>query len=266
MRTLEWLQDLYINEINLVNKYVAPYKTYPMKNPGRAHHGFLYTLKGIEVYHFEDRTLEATPDSILYIPRGEKYTIDLKGEVSEVITLDFEPKELFWDIRPFCLSFGADMTLRPCFLEMQTLWRKKEPHHSAACMVEIYKVVAAMIRHKVSYPSSATYPRIRSAVEYLHAHYLDSNFRIEELSRIAEISPRYFERLFAEEFHLSPKEYVTRLKLELAKELLMHEKNTVAAIAEQLGYNDIYHFSKMFKTKLGVSPSEYRRRNVEHLG
>ena len=261
MRTLDWLQNLYINEINLVIKYIAPAKDYPMKNPGRSHHGLLYTYKGTEVYHFCDRTIEAVPDSILYIPKGEKYTIELKGEVSEVITLDFEPKEL-GEMRPFCIPFGSNLTLRPCFSEMEAAWRKREPDHSALCKMEIYRAVAAMIRHKVFYSSSTSYERIHDAVVYLHEHYLDRDFKIEELSRIAGMSQRYFEVLFSDEFESSPKEYATRLKLELAKELLLNEKNTVTSIADQLGYNDIYHFSKIFKVKMGVSPSEYRRKNI----
>ena len=262
MRILEWLQSLYINEINLVNKYIAPKKDYPMKNHGRSHHGFLYTCKGSEIYHFHDRTIEASPDSILYIPKGEKYTIELKGEVSEVITLDFEVKPME-DIRPFCIQPGVDIALRSCFADAELAWRKKEPDSSAFCKIQFYEAVAAMIRHKLFYSSSATYGKIRDAVVYLHEHYLDRNFKIEELSRLSDMSPRYFEMLFAGEFRMSPKEYVTHLKLELAKELLLNEKNTVTSIAEQLGCSDIYHFSKIFKNKMGISPSEYRRRNAE---
>jgi AraC-like DNA-binding protein len=261
MRTVEWLQNLYINEINLVNKYIAPKKDYPMKNSGRSHHGFLYTCKGSEIYHFHDRTIEALPDSILYIPKGEKYTIELRGEVSQVITVDFEPKTID-DVRPFCMKLGKNTALRPTFVNMETAWRKKEPDHFAVCKSELYKAIAAMIRHKVFYSSSANYNRIHDAVVYLHEHCLDRNFRIEELSRIAEMSPRYFEVLFSGEFRTSPKEYVTNLKLELAKELLLNEKNTVTSIAEQLGCSDIYHFSKIFKSRMGISPSEYRRRNA----
>ena len=257
MRTLEWLQKLYINEINLVNKYVAPNKDYPMKNSGRSHHGFLYTYKGTETYHFKDRTIEAVPDSILYIPKGEKYTIEFKGDVSEVITFDFETKAV-GDIRPFCMRLGVDITLRPCFTDAELAWRKKEPDCSAFCKIQFYRVVASMIRHKIFYSSSSTYNKIHKAIVYLHEHYLDRDFKIEELSKLVSMSHRHFETLFKGEFKTSPKEYVTCLKLELAKELLLNEKNTVSSIADQLGYNDVYHFSKMFKNKIGVSPNKYR--------
>ena len=258
MKTLEWLQNLCISEINLVNKYLASKKDYPMKNEGRSHHGLLYTYNGTEIYHFADKSIEAVPDSILYIPRGERYTIELKSEDSEVITFDFEPQEIE-PIRPFCLQLGVNKTLRPCFRQCEYAWRKKEPDCSAICKTEFYKVIASMIRHKINYSSSATYNRIYFAIEHLHNNYLNRDFKIEELSRIVTMSPRYFEMLFASEFKMTPKEYVTHLKLQLARELLLNEKNTVSSIAEQLGYNDVYHFSKTFKVKTGFTPSEYRR-------
>ena len=262
MNTLEWLKNLYINEISLVNKYNASKKDYPMKNRGRSHHGLLYTYKGTEIYHFRDRTLEAVPNSILYIPRGEKYAIELAGETSEVIVFDFEPMHTE-EIRPFCLQFGTNITLRPYFVEAELAWHRKEPDYSAFCKTEFYRVISSMIRHKVSYSSSATYNRLNKAILHLHEHYLERSFKIEELSGLVNMSPRYFEMLFQNEFKMTPKEYVTHLKLELAKELLLNEKSTVTGIAEQLGYNDVYHFSKMFKAKTGVNPSDYRRKNTK---
>ena len=265
MRTLEWLQGLYINEFNLVNRYVVEAKEYPMHNLGRSHHGLLYTQRGTEIYHFEDRTVETTPDSVLYIPKGEIYTIELRGEISDVITIDFECKPMEAK-RPFLMQLGSDVTLRSCFSDIEAAWRKKEPDHLAICKSKFYLAIASMIRHKVVYSGSATYNKIREAVLYLHEHYLERNFKIDRLSTLSDMSARYFEMLFAGEFKMSPKEYVTHLKLELAKELLLNEKNTVTSIAEQLGFSDIYHFSKTFTQKIGQSPTEYRLGNAQKTG
>ena len=166
------------------------------------------------------------------------------------------------DRRPFLMQLGSDVTLRSCFSDIETSWRKKEPEHLALCKSKFYLAIATMIRHKLVYSGSSAYNKIREAVLYLHEHYLDRNFKIEELSRLSDMSPRYFEMLFAGEFKISPKEYVTHLKLELAKELLLNEKNTVTSIAEHLGYSDIYHFSKTFTQKIGQSPTEYRAESA----
>lgn len=87
MPKLEWMQNLRIKEINLVNTYTKYRSDYPMKNKGRKHCGFLYTIEGEETYIFGDRSITATPNTVLFVPRGEKYTIELSGEKSVVIVL-----------------------------------------------------------------------------------------------------------------------------------------------------------------------------------
>jgi transcriptional regulator GlxA family with amidase domain len=58
---------------------------------------------------------------------------------------------------------------------------------------------------------------------------------------------------------MSPRQYVTLTRLESAKSLLHSSNYNLTAIAEQLGFNDIYHFSREFKAHAGLSASAYRR-------
>ena len=133
---------------------------------------------------------------------------------------------------------------------------------ASLCKSIVYKIVSSVIKQEVYYSSSQNYKRISPAVDYLHAHYLEDNFRIDKLFSISDVSPRYFETLFFNEFKMTPKEYVISLKIKLAKQLLKSEKYTIGDIAMQLGYCDAYHFSKMFKAKTGYTPGEYRSQDT----
>ena len=53
------------------------------------------------------------------------------------------------------------------------------------------------------------------------------------------------------------------LKMELARELLLGEKLSVADVAYELGYADVYHFCKIFKQKVGTTPGAYKRESCE---
>lgn len=257
MEILSFLKDLSLNEISFVHTYIDPVEKYPFRNKGRGHHGFLFTIDGTEKYTFSDREIHAVPGSVLYIPKDEAYTIQLDDEKSVVITIDFEINNPT-PVRPFCVKFSNTSEIKRVFEETEKLWLKKTPEFIPMLKSNVYKIAALMIRRESTYSNSKNFERIRTAVEYLHASFLENSFRIERMFEIAGISPRYFETLFFNEFNMTPKEYITALKLSHAKELLKSEKFSVGDIASALGYSDVYHFSKMFKKKTGYSPTEYK--------
>lgn len=258
MTKLEFLQSMCIREVNLVTRYTAHRTEYPMKNGGRNHFGFLYTLEGTESYNFQDRTLETPPYSLAFIPRGEKYSIDFCEEKSVVIAFDFDLVDAP-DIRPFCVKLPKDSPVRALFSDAEAKWLSRRPEGETELKSILYKIVSLLIKNEVYYASGENRMKIADAIKYLHAHYLEHEFRVASLAEVAKMSPRYFEMLFFGEFKCTPKEYIITLKMQLARELLQSEKYSVTDVAEHLGYSDIFHFSKIFKTKTGYTPSEYKR-------
>ena len=257
MTNIEWLSDLYISEISFINTYIAEASEYPMRNPCRNHHALLYTLKGMETYNFKDKKISCEPDSVIYIPKGEKYTIDFTGEESVVVAIEFE-KNFGEDFRPFCIKTKRTGEIKKVFDDAQKTWLSKKADSYAMCKSFFYKITGLIIRQEMYYSNSGNYDKISAAVEYLHNHYTEHNFRINTLFEISDMSPRYFETLFFKEFKMTPKEYINSLKIAQAKELLKNEKYSIGKIAEELGFGDIYHFSKIFKVKTGYSPSSFR--------
>lgn len=259
MSNVEWISNLCISEVNLVNKYVASKEEYPMKNEGRYSNALLYTIEGTERYIFKDKIVEAVPDSVMFVPKGERYSIELSGEVSSVIAFDFELPESAEVSRPFCIKLRKNPSIRAHFQSAETIWKSKKRESEVKCKACFYEIIACLLKDEENYLGGKERQKIAEATEYLHAHYLENSFKISALSEILNISPKYFETLFFKEYKTTPKEYVLMLKMEFAKELLLGEKVTVASVSEKLGYADIYHFSKIFKAKTGYSPTEFKR-------
>ena len=72
----------------------------------------------------------------------------------------------------------------------------------------------------------------------------------------------HMRRIFTDAVGMSPVEYLTEVRIKAAKQLLENpstSSNTISNICELSGYNDIGYFSKIFKKKTGISPSEYRK-------
>ena len=255
------LEGLCINEIPFINTYIEPKSHYPMRNHGRTHCGMLYTIEGSEAYHFADKTITTAPDTILFIPKEAKYTIDFEGENSVVIDLDFEIVGNA-DFRPFIIKIKKSNEIKELFQEAEKQWKRKKAGFDASCKSTFYKILSLLIRYENYRLNSEGYVKIAHAVDYLHQHYLENNFRLSSLAEMSNISQKYFEILFFQEFKMTPKEYVLSMKLSLARELLSHEKASVTEVAFVLGYADVYYFSKLFKSKVGISPSEYKNRSI----
>ena len=94
---------------------------------------------------------------------------------------------------------------------------------------------------------------------YLQENY-NEHFSLETLSKLAFISPKYFSRLFRIHNGCTLTEYVQNLRIEHACDMLKNTQNSIAQIAENVGYSDIGYFNKLFKKVMKVSPSEFRRR------
>lgn len=262
MNISEWLNNLCIFEVTLATTCVENAENYPVKNDNRRQSGFVYTVEGVEIYRYKDKTIRAEPDSVIYMPKGESYTIELEsGEKNIAIVVDCEIAS--GDLgRPFCVNMRKTSDIKSLFDDTEKVWMRNKADSKAQCKSLFYKIVSAVIKQEVYYSSSQNYKKISDAVDYLHAHYLEDTFRIEQLFNIANVSPKYFETLFFNEFKMTPKEYVISLKIKLAKQLLQSEKYSISDIAAQLGYCDAYHFSKVFKSKTGYTPGEFRRQDT----
>ena len=99
---------------------------------------------------------------------------------------------------------------------------------------------------------------MRAVAEYLDRHYAES-ITTQTLSSTFGYVPSYLSLLFRREYGCSPADYLQNIRIERAKDILKHEKGVfVKEVAFRVGFKNQFHFSKTFKTIVGVQPSEYR--------
>jgi AraC-like DNA-binding protein len=101
--------------------------------------------------------------------------------------------------------------------------------------------------------------RIGEAISHLEANYARP-IRLAELAGIAHMSERTFCREFGRAMEASPIDYLVRLRISRAAELLLKAPElNVTEIAFRAGFGDSNYFSRMFKDVMGVNPREYRQ-------
>lgn len=99
---------------------------------------------------------------------------------------------------------------------------------------------------------------IRDAKAYVQAHYMEK-ITLQDVANHVHLNPDYLSTTFKREVGINFSEYLILYRLERAKELLLNTHLTVDEVAENVGYGDRRYFSNLFRDRVGVKPSEYRR-------
>lgn len=97
------------------------------------------------------------------------------------------------------------------------------------------------------------------AVQYIRANY-NTDVTLEKVASVVFLNPAYFSQVFKQKTGSGFKEYVTGLRIEKAVHLLEHTPLKLVDIAEKIGYQDVKHFTQVFRKRMQVTPTEYRQQ------
>ncbi len=100
---------------------------------------------------------------------------------------------------------------------------------------------------------------VKKSMLFVHEHLTD-DISLETIATAVNTNPSYLSRIFKKECGETLSEYITRLRIEKAKELLVLPDQLVYLVSESVGYHDSTYFSTIFKKYTGMSPTEYRNR------
>ena len=101
----------------------------------------------------------------------------------------------------------------------------------------------------------------RSVLKYIESHYNDE-LSLQEIAGLANVSPQYFSRLFREKMGMTYVDYLTKIRINKAVELLKYSNKSIQEIGYEVGYRDPNYFSRVFKKTTGVSPKEYLEKRM----
>lgn len=99
---------------------------------------------------------------------------------------------------------------------------------------------------------------LKPAIDYIYKN-KSENITVENMAKVCHISQSYFSRLFSKEMGDSFSNYISKLKINWAKELLEESDMSVSQVSDELGFNEPGYFIKIFKKHEGVTPSVYRK-------
>ena len=139
--------------------------------------------------------------------------------------------------------YSNDMIL--CLLSMVLLTLKRESN-------------APAVRLKTAHSVHNENEIIRKAQQYVSSH-IREKLSVPLVARNVDVSPSYLTALFHKHLQISPGEYIRRIKLQESKQMIRENNMNFTEIAAALQYSTVHHFSRQFKEKFGLTPSEYAK-------
>lgn len=128
----------------------------------------------------------------------------------------------------------------------------------------LYREVEQETSTASAYMSNMGYPDKHKVVAFI-TDYIDKNYMkdisLELFAKNMYLSQVYISKIFKEETGSSPINYLIKTRLSKAKELLEEQNLPIKIVSGQVGYEDAYHFSKLFKKYYGYAPSDLKKKN-----
>lgn len=165
-------------------------------------------------------------------------------------------------LRRAILEPGALARADQLFLEMGQSQAGGERHRQALATNKLERIILEIDMAQQSAGAIGIDERIRSVILTLQGR-LNREISVADLARQAGLSESRFSHLFREDIGLSPMEYLEQARLDRARQLLLISDAPVSHIALQVGFMHPFHFSRRFKLRFKMSPTEFRRSGLQ---
>lgn len=249
---MENLSEIIIYDIiNIVTVFSAKGRFEKINN--RICYGLSFCIDGQITYTHKGKEYVSDKNHAIILPQGQSYS------------LHGDKKGVFPVINFKCANFLCDtITVLPIrnheayikdFEQLKALFLFGGNH--AKIMSIFYNIIHRLSSH-INQQSNILLP----AIKYIEKNYQNPHLSNEILAKECNISEIYFRKLFSAQFKLTPKQFIIDIRLQRAKQLLSEGILKINSIAEQCGFSNPYHFCRIFKERIGITPTEYMKQNI----
>ena len=221
----------------------------------RTRSSFLYIISGKYEFHFDGGKIVSGDGDIVYLPEGSAYGYKLLSETAECIQIEFEAT---CDGEPFCFfHHPTAVTLGNAERARGYMTWINAGSGAFEKTAAVFALLDCFADGRVTVHGGEG-SRILPAVRYIEEHCTEQIYT-EDMAKLCFISQSQLRRLFLKELGVSPIEYKNKRRMELALNMLKYTYNRVGEIAESVGFDSIYVFSRVFTRYFGMSPLQYRK-------
>jgi AraC-like DNA-binding protein len=243
-----------------------------LERPVTPGHEFFYCLSGSGYVLSERKQFRVNPFELAWLSAPSAHWVDQAPWEVLWMRVDGHQVEQAWEAlsvpeRPVFVGLPKEETRR-VFHRVHGLLASRCSPADAALNCEVAELLGYLVESRAAAKTPASRgpqadsPAISFAMEQMLGD-LKRSWRAGELAKLCCLSERHFFRGFKKETGLSPIDWLRRERIRLAQRKLLDPAKRVKEVCEEVGYHDVFFFSRDFKHHTGSSPSGYRH---EHLG
>lgn len=159
------------------------------------------------------------------------------------------------------MSPGLLETVETYFSELFTSFIFRDEQFEVAAHTLLMNILWSLLRrHSGANQTDHRQAKIAASLQFIHRN-MANPIAVEALADMEHLSPSRYRTVFRTCMGTSPSEYIISLRMQRACELMEHFDMSIAEVALSVGYGDPLYFSRLFKKKLGISPSAYLLRS-----
>lgn len=212
-----------------------------------------FILAGEATYISGSQTFHLSAGEAIFLPHGSDRYAQTNG--MECVAFNFETANPYYT-QVTKITWDNDSLLNAYFEDFNQSWNIKSNISKIRCDGIFLLIISRLLELQ---QLKRTNPYISQIKAYLHHHYQEP-IMVQVVAEIVNLNPVYCGSLFSKETGNTILHYVNELRITKAKELLQCTNATITEIAAEVGFDDLYYFSRIFKKLVGISPKEYRKR------
>jgi YesN/AraC family two-component response regulator len=227
--------------------------SWKLGNSAISFYDLTFILSGEATYISGNQTYHVSAGEAIFLPFGSDRYAQTNG--MECVAFNFETDQPFFP-HVTKITWDNDALLTTYFEDFHHSWNLKSNISQIRCEGLFLLIISRLLELQ---QLKRTNPYINQIKSYLHHHYTEP-ITVQMVADLVNLNPVYCGALFTKETGNTILHYANELRITKAKELLQCTNASISEIAAEVGFEDLYYFSRIFKKLVGFSPKEYRKR------
>ena len=221
---------------------------------------------GASTYKIEGAEFLASSDTVLFIAKGTEYSmfVEKSGECI-VVEFDICNEQLRSEFEGGAICqyiVEGDKNIIKLAKSLLQYFGLRGPAYNSKCLSELYSLITQISTvHAFNHSLTGKYGLIHASVKFIEANYARQDLYTPMLADLSEIGETYYRSIFLSVFNVPPAKYIQNYRIEKAKELLVNSQGSVEDIAVAVGFANSSYFCKVFKSTVGLTPSEFAAKS-----